>query len=481
MQLPSLLTAVFMLAWSAPEARLADTGVAATPPNIVFILADDLGWSDLGCYGSTFYETPHLDQLAAAGMRFTNAYAASSVCSPTRGSILSGKYPARTHLTEFIPGNFYPNEKLLPGRHVLHMSPEEVTIAEALHEAGYATALIGKWHLGRDAEYHPSKQGFEVVIDGTSGPPRNYFSPYRNAHLLDGPAGEYLTDRLTVEATRFIERNRDRPFFLYMSHNAVHTPVQGKRAHVEKYRQKLKTDKSQKDPTYAAMIQSLDEGVGRLLRALVEQAVADRTLVIFFSDNGGYSSYTNNSPQRGGKGGLYEGGIREPLIVSWPGVVKPGIACNLPVTSVDFYPTLLEIAGARGDAQHNHHLDGISLQPLLRDSNAKLGREAIYWHYPHYYVHLNSRPHSAIRAGDYKLIEFYEDGRTELYDLNRDVGERQNLAAESPDKVRQLLSKLHAWQARVNAQMPRPNPGYDPNSDRRYKDGRSFYQLKKQP
>jgi len=452
---------------------------AATPPNIVLILADDLGWSDLGCYGSTLYETPHLDQLAADGMRFTDAYAACSVCSPTRASILSGKYPARINLTEFIPGNFYPYEKLLPGKHVLGMAPKEVTVAEALQAAGYATAIVGKWHLGREEKHHPSTQGFDVVIDGTSGAPPSYFSPYRNPHLSDGPPGEYLTDRLSQEAAKFIEQHRDRPFFLYLAHNAVHTPVQGKPWYVEKYREKMKRDKSQKDPTYAAMVQSLDESVGQLLAKLDELNVADRTVVIFFSDNGGYSAYTNNDPLRGGKGLSYEGGIREPLIVRWPSVVKPGATCRVPVTSVDFYPTLLEIACAHGDAEHNRNLDGLSLLPLWKDPAAKLGREAIYWHYPHYYVHLKSRPHGAVRAGGYKLLEFYEDGQIELYDLEDDVSERHNLAERMPDTATKMLEMLHVWQRRVGAQMPRPNPAYDPDPNRRYKGGRSFYSLQK--
>ena len=455
-------------------------------PNIVFILADDLGWSDLGCYGSTFYETPHLDRLAAAGMRFTSAYAACPVCSPTRSSLLTGKYPARNNLTEWIPGVFYPYEKFLPGNHALNMALEEVTIAEALREAGYATGLVGKWHLGRDAKHHPSQQGFDVVVDGTPGQPRTYFSPYQNPSLPDGPSGEYLTDRQTQEAVTFIEQHHKQTFYLYLAYNAVHTSaqtdarVQGKPAHVEKYREKMKTDRSQKNETYAAMIHSLDEGVGQIVAKLDELSLAERTIVIFFSDNGGYEKYTNNTPLRGGKGVLYEGGIRVPLIVNWPAVVRPGSTCEQPVTSVDFYPTLLAVCGAVGDPDHNRQLDGISLVPLWNDPQSELPREAIYWHYPHYYEHLQSSPHSAMRAGKYKLIEFQADNHIELYDLAADLGERHNLAAEVPDQANELRQRLSDWLRRVDAQMARPNSAYDPDPERRYQGRRSFFALEKE-
>ena len=452
---------------------LSAAASADSRPNIVFILADDLGWVDLGCYGSTFYETPNIDRLAAAGMRFTDAYAACPVCSPTRASILTGKYPARLDLTEFIPGNFYPHERLLPGKHMLHLVLEEVTLAESLESVGYATAHIGKWHLGREERHRPEHQGFEYVVDGSAGSPRSYFSPYRNPHLTDGPVGEYLTDRQTDEAIRFIERqDRDRPFFLYLAYNAVHTPVQGKQAYIDKYREKMKTDTSQIDPIYAAMVHSLDDGVGRLMDKLDALNIADRTIVIFFSDNGGYTRYTRNTPLRAGKGQLYEGGIREPLIVRWPGVVKPGSTCDTPVTSVDFYPSLLEIAGA---PKRNLQLDGVSLVSLWKSSTRPLDRRAIYWHYPHYYDALDSRPCAAVRSGSYKLIEFYEGPRVELYDLAKDPGESHDLAMHMPDKTAALGRMLHAWQKSVDAQMPKPNPDYDPK--RRTQGAQSFFNL----
>ncbi|MHC4495918.1 MAG: sulfatase-like hydrolase/transferase, partial [Planctomycetota bacterium] len=401
--------------------------------NFVFFLIDDMGWTDVGCYGSSFYETPNIDRLASGGMRFTDAYAACPVCSPTRASIVAGKYPARLGITQWIGG---PNEPT-PYRHYLPL--EDVTIAEALKEAGYATAFVGKWHLG-SKDYYPQHQGFDVNVGGdSSGAPPTYFWPYkrRNRALDELPAGgekgEYLTDRLTDE--------KDEPFLLYLSHYAVHTPIESKQEITDKYKAKAgklpepdgpkfapvygryRTRMVQDNPAFAGMVQSVDESVGRVMKKLEELGVADNTVVIFMSDNGGLSTVprggpTCNLPLRAGKGWLYEGGIREPMIIKWPGVVEAGSTCGEPVTSTDFYPTMLEMAGL--PLKPRQHVDGVSLVSLLKQ-RGKPKRRAIYWHYPHYHGSGN-KPSGAIRAGDYKLIEWYEDNSVELYNLKDDIG-----------------------------------------------------------
>lgn len=463
-------------------------------PNFVFFLVDDLGWKDLGCYDSTFYETPKIDRLAAHGVRFTNAYAACPVCSPTRASIMTGKYPARLRLTNFIAGA--RNGKLLSAEYFHCMKLEEVTLAEALKEAGYRTNFVGKWHLG-DEPYYPQKQGFDVNVAGdSSGSPPGYFYPYRRgnrslAGLEEGKPGEYLTDRLTDESLKLIEQNRDGPFLLYLSFYAVHIPLEAKREMVERYKAKaqrlgladrphflmdedwpktgagdekwratLRTRILQDHAVYAAMIESVDQSVGRVMGKLDELGIADDTIVFFMSDNGGLATAegqpTSNLPLRGGKGWLYEGGIREPMIVKWPGVVKPGGVCAEPVTSTDFYPTMLEMAGLPLKPQQ--HMDGESLVPLLKGTG-KPGRKAIYWHYPHY-SNQGGKPGGAVRAGDFKLIESYEDNRVELYNLRADPGEQHDLAAEMPDKVIELRQMLHGWRSDVGAVMPQPNPDW---------------------
>jgi len=438
-------------------------------PNFVFILIDDLGWADLSCYGSTFYETPNIDRLAGEGMRFTDAYAACPVCSPTRASILTGKYPARLHLTDWITGHVAPRAKLKIPDWKMYLDHAEVTLAEALKTAGYVSASIGKWHLGGE-DYYPGKQGFDVNIAGyDKGQPPTYFYPYRVDRkwnnriptLSGGREGEYLTDRLTDEALKFIESNRDKPFFLYLSHYAVHTPIEAKPELVPKYRAKVKPGQRQHNPEYAAMIQSVDEGVGRVMAKLDELGLTDDTVVIFMSDNGGLSgigdwlNITSNYPLREGKGTAYEGGVREPMIIRWPGVVEPGSVCSVPVTSIDFYPTMLEMAGVKGDP--NHVVDGVSLVPLLKQEG-EIDREAIFWHYPHYHI---TTPFGSVRKGDFKLIEYYEDGRLELYNLREDIGEENNLVNIMPEKARELRKLLHDWLESVGAQMPTPNPDYD--------------------
>ncbi len=451
---------------------------AGRPWNIVFILADDLGWSDLGCYGADLHETPNLDRLAARGVRFTDAYAAS-VCSPTRASIMTGKHHARLHVTVWYESAASPprNRRLLPPVTVANLPHEEVTLAEVFQGAGHLTALVGKWHLG-DARYYPETQGFDVNVGGTFwGAPQTFFFPYRGAgafgsefryvpHLEMGKPGEYLTDRLTDEALRIIDEAGDRPFFLYLAHHAPHTPIEAKPELVARYAAKDKPGLRHRNAKYAAMIHSLDEGVGRIMDRLERRGIADRTVVVFTSDNGGFVNQydgmrvTDNAPLRSGKGSLYEGGIRVPLIVRWPGNTPEGAACHEPVSCADFYPTLIEIAGLKGEPSRNVGLDGRSLVPLLKSPDSHLDRDALYHHYPHYYA--TTTPVSAIRAGNWKFLEYHETGKGELYNLGADLGESEGLAATMPDKVAELRDRLHRWQRAVNVQMPTPNPDFRP-------------------
>ncbi len=465
-------------------------------PNIIFILVDDLGWADLGCYGSTFHETPNIDSLAGESMRFTNAYAACPVCSPTRASIMTGKYPARINVTDWIPGrqNYaggQPSDKLLSREFELEMKLEEVTIAEALKKSGYRTFFAGKWHLGEDSIYWPEFQGFEINKGGWSvGSPRGgYFSPYVNPRLESGPEGENLTDRLTDESIRFIEEHTEEPFFLYLSFYTVHNPMQGKADLIEKYQKKIielglkreameTADREwikyappggrfiervqQGHPVYASMIETLDTNVGKLIRTLEAHGLDEHTIVFFMSDNGGLStsegSPTSNLPLRGGKGWLYEGGIREPMFIKWPGSGSEGKVCEVPVTSTDFYPTILEMAGV--DLMPDQHMDGISLAPLLK-GEPDLEERPIFWHYPHY-SNQGGKPGAAIRLRNLKLIEFLEDNSVELYDLSSDPGEQQDLSTEKPEEVEELLRMLHRWQVKVAAGGMDPNPDWDP-------------------
>jgi arylsulfatase A-like enzyme len=432
------------------------------PLNFIFILIDDMGWTDLGCYGSKSYDTPNIDRLAEQGMRFTNAYAACPVCSPTRASILTGKYPARLRLTDWIPGRKqWPSAKLLTPAFRQELPLAEITLAEALKTAGYASASIGKWHLGGEG-FSPTEQGFDRNVGGTArGSPVSYFGPFDLPGLRGGPAGEYLTDRLSDEAERFVAENRDRPFFLYLPEFAVHLPLQGKKDLVAKYEKKLAGKETQNNPVYAAMVESVDQGIVRLMGKLDELRIADHTVVILTADNGGLryegkqtKPVTSNAPLRAGKGHLYEGGIREPLIVRWPGAVKAGSVSEQPVISVDYFPTILEMAGLPRRA-----VDGVSFMPLLKQAGSPR-RDAIYWHYPHY-SNQGGPPAGAIREGDYKLIEFYEDGRVELFHLKDDIGERRNLARQEARKAADLRAKLQRWREAVNAEMPKANPAYD--------------------
>jgi arylsulfatase A-like enzyme len=443
---------------------------AADKPNIVVIVADDLGGRDLGCYGSTYHRTPHLDRLAAAGMRFTDAYAACPVCSPSRAALLTGNYPARLNLTDFIPGRrILPDQRLLRHAFRQELPLEETTLAEALKATGYATAFVGKWHLGGKG-FGPREQGFDVNIGGNaSGATHSFFAPYggKSGPLMPGlegaPQGEYLTDRLTTEAQKFIDAHRDRPFFLYLAHYAVHIPLQARPEMVAKYRSGGPGG-TQNNPLYAAMLESLDDGIGAILKQLDDLKLSERTVIVFTSDNGGLSvkegpntPATSNAPLREAKGYLYEGGIRVPLLVKWPGVTRPGTVSAVPVCGIDLLPTVLDLCGLKNDTA----VDGISLAPLLRGGGRS--RDALFWHYPHY-SNQGGKPGGAIRAGDFKLLEFYEDGRRELYDLKNDLGENRNLAEEKPEKVKELAGKLDAWRRAVGAKGMKPNPAYVANS-----------------
>jgi arylsulfatase A-like enzyme len=443
--------------------------------NIVFILVDDLGWKDLGCYGSTFYETPNIDRLASQGMMFTQAYAANPVCSPTRASIMTGQYPTRVGITDWIPG-LDPMDRKLRGPEDLHVLPlEEVTIAEALKKQGYKTFFAGKWHLGGEG-YLPEDQGFDMNFGGhdKGSPPGGYYSPYNNPKLSDGPEGEYLTDRLTTESIQFLQQNTENPFFLFLSFYTVHTPIQADRQSIEKFKEKYKrlgdpsplqipehdglTVINQVNPDYASMINALDRNVGRLMDKLDELGLADKTLIIFTSDNGGLSTLppgrmiapTSVKPLRAGKGWCYEGGIRVPLLIRMPGLVKPESFSDVPVISCDFYPTILEFAGS--PMLPEQHVDGQSLICLFR-TDGDLGREILFWHYPHY--HGSSwRPGAAIRKNEWKLIEFYDWGKTELYNLMDDPGEMVDLSVDYPELVEEMKQELRLMQEETGAEFP---------------------------
>ena len=463
------------------EAFAAD---ANRPPNIVMFVADDLGSSDLGSFGSTFYETPHLDRLAATGMRFTSAYSACPVCSPSRASIMTGRYPQRCGITDYInmgggnqPENWRRNTRLLPAPYSDHLALEERTIAEVLRDAGYATFFAGKWHLGSQ-EFGPEKQGFQINKGGTAaGSPRCYFSPYGNPRLADGPPGEHLTMRLADEANQFIAANADRAFFVMMPSYDVHIPLMAPDELVKKYEAKAaKLNSSgpewgqerasrvrlvQNHPTYAAMIESLDAAVGSVLQKLDELGLTENTVVVFTADNGGLStaegSPTSNLPLRAGKGWLYEGGIRVPTIVRWPGVTPAGSTCSTPISSIDYFPTFLEVAEL--PAESENRLDGKSIVPLLRGGTIE--SRALYWDYPHY-GNQGGAPGSVIRDGRWKLIEWHDEGSVELYDLEADPGEKRDLASEHEDFVARLRDSLAKWRREVGAKPPTPNPRYKP-------------------
>jgi arylsulfatase A-like enzyme len=428
-------------------------------PNIVFILADDLGCPPLGCYGTTYYETPHLDRLAEQGMRFTQAYSAAAICSPTRGALMTGQYPARNHLTDFIPGGTYPYARLKTPAWQAFLPLDKHTIAEALAGRGYVTAHFGKWHLAKaylppdSIEHGPDRQGFQETF--ITHKPLNDADPETDAHNVEV---------LTQKSIAFLERNRDRPFFLYLAHNSIHDKLLERRARVEKYERKAGADRPENHATIAAMMETLDSGVGRVVAKLDELGLSRNTLVIFKGDNGGLLKDSTQPPFRGGKAMLYEGGIRVPLIVRWPGVVAAGKVSDAVVSTIDFFPTLLAATGARQRA--GEPLDGVDLLPHLRGGPAP-ARDAVYWHYPHYHNSGNG-PSSAVRAGDWKLIEYFDPTCTgggdtiELFNLKSDVGESRNLAKAEPQRTAALHAKLAAWRKSVGAQMMAANPNYDP-------------------
>jgi arylsulfatase A-like enzyme len=452
---------ILRLACYAVLAATAALAQPAAKPNILFVLVDDMGWTDLGCFGSTYYQTPNIDRLASQGMLFTAAYSACTVCSPTRASVLTGQYPARLHITDWIEGHKRPFAKLSVPDWTLQLSTDIPNLARVLKAAGYATASIGKWHLGPEACY-PDKQGFDVNIGGTHrGQPPSYVAPYKIPTLPDGPDGEFLTDREAAEAAKFMEANKDRPFFIYLPHYAVHTPLAAKPAVIEKYKAKQNKDAPQHNPTYAGLVESVDDALGALLRKLDELKLSENTIIIFTSDNGGLIGCTSNVPLRAGKGSAYEGGVRVPLIVKWPGITKPGSVSHTPVISADYFPTLLAMTGTA--APKSHAVDGESIVPLLKQTGP-LTRDALYWHYPHYHPG-GATPYGAVRAGDFRLVEFYEDSRIELFNLKDDIGETNNLIHAQPEKAAALRQKLHAWRMHVGAQMPTPNPAYDPAKD----------------
>lgn len=449
------------------------------PLNFIIVLVDDLGWTDLSCYGSQYYETPNIDRLASQGMQFSNAYAACAVCSPTRAAVLTGRYPARVGVTDWIRARFQREEEptpeqklpdyvgdssqeLLCPRNPFWMELNEITLSEALKPAGYLSCHVGKWHLGME-NWYPEKQGFDFNIGGCDfGQPPSYFDPYYREKqgyiptLKPRKEGEYLTDRENDEAVSFIRENRDRSFFLYMAHYAVHTPLQAKNDLIARYKAKKPTNHN--NPVYAGMVHSVDEAVGRIMSTLDELNLTNNTVIIFTSDNGGLMSSTSNTPLRAGKGYPYEGGIRVPLIIRWHDVVEPGSVCDEPVSSIDYFPTIMEAAGVK--IPSGHIIDGENLLPVLTQTGG-LKRDAIYWHFPHYRQR-DIVPYSIIRAGDWKLIKRYEGKTFELFNLNDDLGEKNDLSKQIPAKVRELDARLTTWLKETDAKLPKKNPDYKP-------------------
>ncbi len=522
----SLLTQKLRLTCLAVLMVAALTTTAAAQerqPNIVFFLVDDLGWSDVGCYGSTTYDTPSIDKLASEGVRFTDAYAACHVCSPTRASILTGKYPATLNLTDWLPGRRnFPFQKFLNAVINQHLPYEETTIAEVLKRQGYATGIFGKWHLGR-APSTATAHGFDIHVPNVPSNWRTFHGPFGMKNL-ESKKGDYLTDRLTDEALHWLDKHQKKPFFLYMSHFAVHDPIQGRKDLVEKYSQKLdaasvskgpdfilegnpdaldnpsrteldrlintpeyarhkvlprgtiKIKQKQDNVQFAAMVESVDQSLGRIVAKLKELEIEDNTIVIFFSDNGGMAAMnvgnpkrivpsekvdlaysTSNLPLRGAKGWLYEGGIRVPLIVKWPAAGKRGTVCATPVISVDFFPTIVEMVG--NSDRLDQGTDGVSIAPLVQGQS--IPDRPLFWHFPHYSNHGMHSPGGAIRWGKYKLLEYFENETVQLFDLESDIGEQNDLSKTDPETTQKLKQRLHQWRKQVNAQMMKPNPDFD--------------------
>jgi arylsulfatase A-like enzyme len=445
------------------------SGNAQERPNIVYINIDDLGWTDLACYGSTYYETPNIDQLVSRGMMFTDAYASASNCAPSRAGLMSGQYSPRygIYTVGTSERGRSKDRKLIPVKNNTTLPDSIVTLAEVLKNAGYITASMGKWHLGDD----PKTQGFDINVGGThAGHPKSYFSPYRNKNLKDGPVGEYLTDRLTKEGISFIRTHKDEAFFLYMTYYTVHTPLQGKKEIIQKYKNKPVSE-SHNNATYAAMVETMDTNVGRLIKILEELDLIKNTLIIFTSDNGGLQTVSKQTPLKYGKGSYYEGGTRVPLIVRWDGRIKPKTVSKTPVINLDFYPTLLEISNI--SPEKDQILDGKSLVPVLFDQK-ELEQRPLFWHFPVYLeagkgfdeltgrdVLFRTRPGSAMRYGKWKLHQYFEDGAVELYDLENDITEKHDLSKNKPEITTALLKILDTWREEVNAPVPEElNPDY---------------------
>jgi arylsulfatase A len=494
--------------------------------NVVLFVVDDLGWADVSVNGSEVYETPNIEKLAKEGVSFKQAYSTCHVCSPSRSSILTGKYPARLKLTDWLTGRKdYPFQKLKNVETIQSLPLQEETLAEALKSSGYKTAIYGKWHLGEE-DSSPLKHGFdERITEWNKGwPAVSYFSPYQMKGLEGGPDGEYLTDRLTSEATKYIEHNKDQPFFLYLPHFAVHDPIEGRPDLVKKYQKKLAERGPFKGPAYileenpdttvthsrselnallnderykgfsglpgrmvkikqfqdnvqfAAMVESMDESLGKIMAKLKELKIEDKTIIIFVSDNGGMSAAnfgkpdkvinpkaldktfsTSNLPLRGGKGWFYEGGIRVPMIVKWPGQGKQGLVSQTPVIGTDIYPTILDMLGLK--LRPEQHKDGKSIASLVKGGQT-LDRKAIYWHFPHYSNHGLQSPGGAVRSGDYKLLEYFENHTVQLFNLKNDPGEQNDISKSQPAKVTELKTLLHNWQKEVGAKMMEKNPDY---------------------
>ena len=448
------------------------TGSNLHKPNIVIFLVDDMGAIDVSYMGSKFYETPNIDRMSTGGMIFTNGYAACTVSSPTRAAMMTGKYPARLHLTNWIGGHNFAYAQLSPPDWKKYLDLGETTLADALRAQGYATWHVGKWHLGNGMQYEPQNRGFDVNIGGgNSGGPRRgngcngYFSPYCQDNLTDGPEGEYITERLTDEAIRLIETSpAGQPFFLNFCHYAVHLPLMAREADIERWKTRIDPNNGQKNPIYAAMVEATDKSLGAVIEALQRKGVLDNTIVIFTSDNGGHCPTTDNSPLRAGKGSAYEGGVRVPLIVMWKeGGVKGGSKCDYPVITMDIAATVMQAAGSGQLSK----IDGVSMIPLLQGKT--LPERALYWHYPHYHPG-GSRTYSAIRQGEWKLIEMFEDNSVELYNLHTDISESTDLSMSQSAKTAEMLAKLKKWQVEVGAQMPLPNPKHDPQKESKVDD-----------
>ncbi|MCB9208920.1 MAG: sulfatase [Ignavibacteriales bacterium] len=461
-----LYTFIFTFFWGS---ACTNNSTNDNRPNIVLILIDDLGWNDIGFMGSKFYETPNIDKLASNGMTFTNAYVTAPNCAPSRASLLTGQYTPRHHIYTVGTSERGKSElrKLIPPPNQTVLDTSKITIAEILQDKGYSTISIGKWHLGEDPDSGPEQQGFDINIGGNkSGHPSTYFSPFQNDQLRNKKENEYLTDRLNDEAVNFIEGNKDNPFFLYLSHYAVHTPIQAKKELIEKYDKKEKGE-YHNNSTYAAMIQSVDEGVGKIVNTLDRLNLINNTIIIFLSDNGGFGGITSMHPLRGSKGMLYEGGIKVPMIISWPGKITANSVSNENVISLDIFPTLTDIINSKNPK--DQVIDGISLTPILFEEK-DIDREAIFWHFPAYLegnyegardTFFRTRPCAALKVGDWKLIHFFENNDYELYNLKDDVGESQNLYKKRNKKAAELMRLLKEWQISINAPIPTEiNPDY---------------------